>query len=91
MDSNSNWTIETAFFAIIFTIIAIPFWILYGPFYIIIKTIATIGQPYFYKKELKKWHKHYQGLKNGIYVDYPPPPSYGTFLGVGPWFKKDLD
>lgn len=90
MDSNSNWTIKTAFFAIIFTIIAIPFWILYGPFCIIIKTIATIGQPYFYRKELKKWYKDNQEyIKKGIYVD--EPPSYGTFLGVGPWFKKDLD
>lgn len=90
MDSNSNWTIMTAFFAIIFTIIAIPFWILYGPFCIIIKTIATIGQPYFYKKQSEKWNKHYQEcLKKGIWIDYPP--SYGTFLGEGPWFKKDLD
>lgn len=89
MGSNSNWTIDKAFFAVIFTIIAIPFWILFGPFYIILKTIATIWQPYFFKKQSEEWNKYYQEcLKKGIHIDYPP--SYGTFLGVEPWFKKGL-
>lgn len=83
MASNSKWTIDTAFLAIIFIIVAIPVWIICGPFYVIIKTIATIFQPYFYKKQSEKWNKYYQEcLKKGMYVDYPP--SYGTFCGIGP-------
>lgn len=90
MTSKSNWTIGMVFAAILLTILALPFWIIFGPFYIILKTIATIWQPYFYKKQSEKWDKYYQEcLKKGIYVDYPP--TYGTFLGVGPWFKKDCD
>jgi|GEM_PF-6012652 hypothetical protein len=89
MASNSKWTIDKAFVVMIFIIVAIPVWIICGPFYVIIKTIATIFQPYFYKKQSEEWNKYYQEcLKEGIYVDYPP--SYGTFCGVGPWFKKDL-
>lgn len=89
MASNSNWTFKTVSFAVIFTIIAIPFWILFGPIYIILKTIATVWQTYLFKKQSGKWDKEYQEcLKKGIYIDYPP--SYGTFLGVAPWFKKDL-
>lgn len=90
MASNSNWTIETVFGVIIFTIIAIPVWIIYGPIYIILKTIATIWQPYLYKKQLDEWDKEYQiYLEEDIYADFADPPTYGTFLGVGPWFKKD--
>lgn len=90
MASSKNWTTETAFGVIIFIIIAIPFWILFSPFYIILKTIATILQPYLLKKQSEKWDKEYQEcLKKGVYIDYPP--SYGTFLGVTPWFKKDYD
>lgn len=90
MASSKNWTTKTAFGVIIFIIIAIPFWILFSPFYIILKTIATILQPYLLKKQSEKWNKEYQECrKKGVYIDYPP--SYGTFFGVTPWFKKDYD
>lgn len=85
-----NWIIKTVFIVIIIIFIGIPFWILFGPFYIIIKTIVTIWQPYFHKKQSEKWNKLYQEYRmKGIYIDYPP--SCGTFLGVGPWFKRDFD
>lgn len=80
----------SGFFFIIFAIIAIPFWILFGPIYIILKTIATIWQPYFYKKQSEKWDRQYQECQEkGIWIDYPP--SYGTFLGVKPWSAKDYE
>lgn len=70
-------------------LIVFPIGLLFLSICIILKKIATIWQPYFYKKQSKEWNKHYQEcLKKGIYIDYPP--SYGTFLGVEPWFKKRL-
>lgn len=53
MDSNSIWTIDAVLIAIIFITIGIPLWIIWGPFYVIIKTIVTIWQPYFYKKKIR--------------------------------------
>lgn len=92
MDSNSIWTIDAVLIAIIFITIGIPLWIIWGPFYVIIKTIVTIWQPYFYKKKLDKWEQACQeSLKGDEVPDIEDPPSYGTFWGIGPWFKKKLD
>ncbi len=89
MASNCNWTkkLSELFF---FIIITIPFWIIFSPFYIILKTIATALQPYLFKIQRKTWNKRYQEcLKKGIHIDYPP--SYGTFLGIAPWGKKEFN
>lgn len=94
--TKSHWTIKTASIAIIITIIAsplwIPFWILWGPIYLIFKTIVTIWQPYFFKKQSIKWDKLYQeNRKQDIFIDYPP--TEGKLLGIGPWHwnKKEYD
>lgn len=91
MVSNSIWTIDAVLIAIIFITIGIPLWIIWGPFYVIIKTIVTIWQPYFYKKELDKWEQGCPEIEADELPDYEDPPSYGTFWGIGPWFKKKLD
>ena len=74
-------------------------WIVMLPFIIIIKTIVTIWQPYFYKSSLKyyeerrkEWnHIASECAKKGIYIDYPPTkPEYGSFWGIGPWNKKSF-
>lgn len=74
-------------------------WIVMLPFIIIIKTMVTIWQPYFYKSSLKyyeerreEWnHIASEYFKKGIYIDYPPTkPEYGSFLGIGPWRKKSF-
>lgn len=81
---DTPWTLKTASFALIFTIIAIPFWVVYAPIYVIIKTLATVFQPYLYKKQRDEWNKMYQEyLKKGIHIDYPP--TEGTLFGIGPW------
>ena len=79
--------------------IILPLYIIALPFVVIIKTIVTIWQPYFYKVSLRdyeeeddKWNEQYQEyLQKGIYVDFPPRrPEYGTFLGIAPWGKKSF-
>ena len=69
------------------------------PFIIIIKTVVTIWQPCFYKSSLnyyeerrKEWnHIASEYCKKGIHIDYPPTkPKYGSFLGIGPWYKKSF-
>lgn len=63
-------------------------WIITLPFYLILKTIVTIWQPYFYRKQKAAWNKYYQDcLRKGIFVDYPP--REGTLFGViRPWGSK---
>ena len=64
--------------------LALPFKLILSPFWIIIKTIVTIWQPYFYKKGIERWDKKSQKYRRkGILIDYPP--RYGTLLGIGPW------
>lgn len=84
-------------FFVIFIIL--PLYSIALPFVVIIKTIVTIWQPYFYKVSLRdyeeeddKWNEHYQEcLQKGIHVDFPPRrPEYGTFLGIAPWGKKSF-
>ena len=84
-------------FIVIFIIL--PLYIIALPFVVIIKTIVTIWQPYFYKVSLRdyeeeddKWNEHYQEcLQKDIHVDFPPRrPEYGTFLGIAPWGKKSF-
>ena len=84
-------------FIVIFIIL--PLYTIALPFVVIIKTIVTIWQPYFYKvslrdyeKENDKWNEHYREcLQKGIYIDFPPrQPEYGTFLGIAPWGKKSF-
>ena len=74
-------------------------WTVMLPFIIIIKTVVTIWQPYFYKSSLKyyekrrkEWnHTASECFKKGILIDYPPTkPEYGSFLGIGPWNKKSF-
>lgn len=56
-----------------FTLIAIPLWILFGPFIIIYKLVETILQPYLLMKQRKEWNEMYQDcLKQEIRIDYPP-------------------
>lgn len=57
---DTPWTLKTASFALIFTIIAIPFWLVCAPIYVIIKTLATVFQPYLYKKQSDEWNEMYQ-------------------------------
>ena len=79
--------------------IILTLYIICLPFVVVIKTIVTIWQPYFYKvslrdyeKEDDKWNEHYREcLQKGIHVDFPPRrPEYGTFLGIAPWGKKSF-
>lgn len=54
---------------VLLTIVAIPFWIVWGPIYLILRTIVTILQPYLYKRQSIEWNKSYQeNLKHGIYI-----------------------
>ncbi|MBD5340866.1 MAG: hypothetical protein HDR94_04755 [Bacteroides sp.] len=70
-------------------LITIPFWILLGPIIIILKTLATIFQPYLYRREQTDWYKSIaEDTRKGIFHDYPP--SYGRLFGVGPWNKRDF-
>lgn len=67
----------------------IIFWIIFLPFYLIIKLIVTIWQPYFFRKDSEKFNKAYlEARSKGIYIDYPP--SVGKLFGIGPWGKKEL-
>lgn len=87
MKGQSHWTFKTVCGAILLTLIALPFWLIWGPFYIIIRTIVTIWQPILYKKQSAKWNKAYQeNLEEGIHIDYPP--TEGTIMGIGPWKIK---
>ena len=75
-------------YIILFIILALPFWIIFLPFYLIIKTIVTIWQPYFYKKDSEQFNEAYQkALSKGIHIDYPP--SVGKLFGIGSWGMKD--
>lgn len=74
--------------------IILPIYILALPFVVIIKTIFTIWQPYFYKvshrdyeEEDDRWNERYQEcLQKSIYIDYlTRRPKYGTFLGIASW------
>lgn len=57
----------------VFVIIAIPFWIIMGPFILIYKLLEALLQPYLLKKQTEEWNKMYQEkLKQGIHIDYPP-------------------
>lgn len=83
----SQWTLKTLGCAVVFIIFAIPVWVVWGPFYLIIRTIVTIWQPYFYKRQHDSWNEAYQeALRNGVYIDYPP--TEGTLFGIGPWNSK---
>lgn len=85
----SQWTFKTLGCAVVFTIVAIPFWIVWVPFYLIIRTIVTIWQPYFYKKKQESWRKACQeAARSGEYIDYPP--TMGTLFGIRPW-GSDFD
>lgn len=65
-------------------VIGIPFLITFAPVYLILRTIVTIWQPYFYKKEQENWRKACQeAARNGEYIDYPP--AEGTLFGIRPW------
>ncbi len=69
-------------------ILVLPFVLLMTPFIVIIKTVVTIWQPYFFKRDSQRFDEYYQEcLRKGIYIDFPP--KYGTFLGIGPWGKQD--
>lgn len=73
---------------LILIIAGIPLWIIFSPFYLIIKLIVTIWQPYFYRKDLEKFNIEYQeALLQGIHIDFPP--SVGKLFGIGPWGKQD--
>lgn len=55
--------------------------------YVIVRTIVTIWQPYFYKKQSNDWNSIYQEyLRKGIYIDYPP--RVGRLFGIPPWGYK---
>lgn len=76
---------------IILLIIISPIW---GPIYVLIKTIVTIWQPYFKRQCYLEWHKEVNRIakkmgKKYIYADYPP--TVGTFCGIGPWNRKKYD
>lgn len=74
----------------LFIFIGIPLWILCLPFYLILKVIVTIWQPYFYRKQSEAWNKHYQDCRRkGIFIDFPP--REGTLFGVRPWGSKIED
>jgi hypothetical protein len=87
MSDNSKWTFGMIGGLTLFILVAIPFWVIWLPFYIILKVIVSIWQPYFYRKQSEAWNKYYQEcLRKGIYIDYPP--REGTLLGIRPWRSK---
>lgn len=87
MSDNSKWTLGLIGGLTLFILVAIPFWVIWLPFYLILKVIVSIWQPYFYRKQSEVWNKHYQEcLRKGIYIDYPP--REGTLLGIRPWGSK---
>ena len=60
MSDNSKWTFGKIGGLTLFILIAIPFWVIWLPFYIILKVIVSIWQPYFYRKQSEAWNKYYQ-------------------------------
>lgn len=90
MPIESRWTLKTATAVLIFTIIALPFWMIWGPIYVIIRTIVTIWQPYLYRIQSERWNELYQEqIRKGIFIDYPP--AQGTIFGIGPWKQCRVD
>lgn len=93
MDKERAECLQSIFRIIIVSIlmlIVFPIGLLFLPICIILKTIATIWQPYFYKKQSKECNKHYQEYrKKGICIDYLP--SYGTFWECPLGSKKDYE
>ncbi len=71
--------------------IAILFHLITFPFYLVIRTVVTVWQPYFYKRSRDKLTKHWiDELENGVDIDYPP--RVGTLFGIPPWgYKGELD
>lgn len=56
-----------------FTLIAILFWLLLCPIFLLYSLVETVLQPYLLKKQTKEWDEMYQNcLTQGIYIDYPP-------------------
>ncbi len=75
-------------YGLVFKIILFPFILLFLPFTLILKTIVTIGQPYFLNKSQNQWLEFHRKLtKKGGSVDYPP--KVGTIFGVKPWGYSD--
>lgn len=73
MEERTSWTLKSLLFAIAFTIIAIPIWIIIGPFFLICKLLEIILQPYLLRKAKKEFNEAYiENLKKGIWIDYPP-------------------
>lgn len=73
MTKKTEWPISTRCAVAVVIIIAIPFWVIFGPFILIYNLIEAILQPYLLKKQTKEWNEMYQEcLKRGIYIDYPP-------------------
>ena len=88
MNSNLDWMQIIGIF--LFVLVAIPFWICYLPFYLVFKTVVTIWQPYFYRKQCKEWNRRYQEyLKKGIHID--SSPEVGRLFGIEPWGYKKND
>lgn len=61
-------------------IIAIPCLMLFPVMYVILKTFATILQPYLFARDSSKWYK---SIPPGEHADYPP--KFGRLFGFGPW------
>lgn len=92
MSEKSRWSILTICKISILILIAIPFWILFGPYVIIYKLVETILQPYLLRKQCEEWDERYQdSLKQGVLIDYPP--KHGSLMKALPlkWLFNDED
>ena len=88
----ARWNILTICKIGILMLIAILFWVLFGPLILIYKLVETMLQPYLLRKQCKEWDEMYQEcLKQGIHIDYPP--TRGSLMKELPlkWLFDDED
>lgn len=84
MENTLVSSLKMAILIICFVVFGIPLWLIFGPFYLLIKIIVTVFQPYILRVQKKQWNKYYnECLRKGIYIDYPP--SVGKLFGIGPF------